>query len=137
VCDYAYLTLDDDTRRVTNTEYHSSQPCDAYGALVTNAWYRFTSGAGFDFMPESPPGEDHCGTSAPGWLNGVHPAAGAEPVASTVCFDWYGHCQWSMPVNVVQCSGFFLYQFTSGVPTCALRICTSDAIPADFLPAEV
>jgi hypothetical protein len=134
VCDYAYLTLNDDTRRVTNTDRDSNRACDS-GYFDTHAWYRLTSSTGFDFMPESPPGEWLCGTHATGWLNGVHPAAGAEPVASSVCFDWYGHCQWSTPVNVVQCSGFFLYQFTSGVPACSLRICTSDVIPANFLAA--
>ena len=33
-----------------------------------NKWYRF-AGAGGDALPLTSPGEDHCGTSVPGWLS--------------------------------------------------------------------
>jgi len=85
-------------------------------------WHRFTGAAGTQ-MPEAVPAINTCGTHAPGWLNGTHPTPEQGVVARQVCFNWNGDtCNWSANVEVVNCSGFYLYNLPN-TPACHLRYC--------------
>ena len=74
-------------------------------------------------MPTSVVDTYHCGTHAPGWLNGAHPQTVGETVTRTVCFNWSGNsCRWSTSVEIKNCGGFFLFNFPD-TPVCSLRYC--------------
>ena len=74
-------------------------------------------------MPTSVVDEYHCGTHAPGWLNGAHPQTVGEMVTRTVCFNWVGDdCHWSTSIDIKKCNGFFLFNFPD-TPVCRLRYC--------------
>ena len=95
--------------------------CDQ-SALMTPAWYRFSGAAG-DKMADSCVKKAHCGTHAPGWLNGAHPVNVGETVERQVCFHWGSSCcKWSVKIKVKKCSSFFVYELQR-TPTCHLRYC--------------
>ena len=101
--------------------YESNQrKCDS----DLSGWFRFTGEAGTQ-MPETPPKRRSCGTGAPGWLNGKHPAVAEGVVQRKVCF-FSGmtddKCKWSRVVSVRYCGQFYVYKF-SGTPRCNLRYC--------------
>ena len=85
-------------------------------------WYRFQGNAGKQ-MPNGCVPKLHCGTHAPGWLNGNHPSVADGAVSRKVCFHWSsGCCQWSSNIRVRNCGGFYVYELP---PTrfCSLRYC--------------
>ncbi|CAH3141405.1 unnamed protein product [Porites lobata] len=91
-------------------------------ALISPAWYRFNGSAG-DKMADSCVRERHCGTHAPGWLDGNHPINVGAVVERQVCFHWGSNCcKWSVKIKVKKCSGFFAYELQR-TPTCHLRYC--------------
>lgn len=91
-------------------------------ALISPAWYRFNGSAG-DKMADSCVRVRHCGTHAPGWLDGNHPINVGEVVERQVCFHWGSNCcKWSVKIKVKKCSGFFAYELQR-TPTCHLRYC--------------
>jgi hypothetical protein len=86
------------------------------------AWYRFSGPAGTR-MPDSTPGENHCGTVAAGWLAGGHPALGEGQVTRTVYFDLSNDPEyWETTVSVINCGEFYIYRLPD-TPTCALGYC--------------
>ena len=91
-----------------------------------SAWYRFTMPAGTR-IPESPPGEWHCGTRHTGWLSGVHPTLpGASNNNASFCFSNDGNdCSWSTQGKVTNCGSYFVYYFEN-TPTCRLRYCATN-----------
>lgn len=85
-------------------------------------WYRLSGAAG-EQMPESAPSAYSCGTDAPGWLDGSHPAVLDGVVDRTACFNWAGdECNWSSDIQVVNCDGYMLYNL-SNPPVSCLRYC--------------
>lgn len=94
--------------------------CDR--ALPTG-WYRFGGEAGQQ-MPESCVDLRHCGTIAPGWLNGTHPLVGDGAVERKVCFHAPSGncCTLSTDVLVRNCGGFYVYKLKK-TPQCDLRYC--------------
>ena len=96
--------------------------CDK-SALNTPAWYRFSGSAG-DKMADSCVKQSHCGTHAPGWLNGDLPLNAGQTVERTVCFHWSSSCcNWSVKIKVKKCSGnYFVYELQRP-PVCHLRYC--------------
>ena len=53
----------------------------------------------------------HCGTEAPGWLNGTHPAVTDGVVQREVCFRYLGSCcHYSTNISVRNCGGFCVYR---------------------------
>lgn len=94
--------------------------CDR--ALPTG-WYRFGGQAGQQ-MPESCVDLRHCGTIAPGWLNGTHPLVGDGAVERKVCFHAPSGncCKLSTDVLVRNCGGFYVYKLKK-TPQCDLRYC--------------
>ena len=89
---------------------------------VGSAWYRFTMPAGTR-IPESSPGEWHCGTSVTGWLSGVHPTSGAKSKAKFCFHDGKKECAWSTEGYVTNCGSFFVY-YLNDAPWCTYRYCT-------------
>jgi hypothetical protein len=97
-----YRTADQSWRNVDSV---GPVYCDSSVLSLPN-WYRFVEPAGTR-MPERPPGEYHCGTHAPGWLEGTHPTILGETRDIRVCFQWSGStCLWSSTVRVTYCGGY-------------------------------
>ena len=72
-------------------------------------WYRMMDPAGSK-IPEKPPSTFHCGTSTPGWMNGVHPSQHGETQEREICFNWYGKtCRWKTTITVINCKDYFVY----------------------------
>ena len=76
-------------------------------------FYRFMEPAGVR-LPESAPEEYHCGTFAPGWLNGTHPTKNGVEVKGTVCFggnegDYPKQCKSNREISITECLGFYVY----------------------------
>ena len=61
-------------------------------------------------MLESSPGSLHCGTQAPGWLQGSHPQGINETKDATACFHFSSdrYCQWSKDIAVTNCGDFYV-----------------------------
>ena len=90
-------------------------------------WYRFTGAAGSQ-MPLSCVPTKHCGTHAPGWVNGSHPNTSEGIVSRQVCFHWSGDCcRWSKQIRVRNCGEFFVYEL-GPTPACRLRYCGSPGV---------
>ena len=85
-------------------------------------WYKFEGDAG-NQMPDKCVDKYHCGTHAPGWLNGTHPTVAEGVVQLKVCFSWSsGCCQWNSDIRVRNCGGFYVYQLPQA-PGCQMRYC--------------
>ena len=94
---------------------------------LATEWYRLTGDAG-SYLPEScPQPQTHvCGTSYPGWLNGIHPTTAEGVVTRTACFSSSaGCCTYSTSIKVKNCGDFYVYEFAP-VPTCSLRYCVTN-----------
>ena len=73
-------------------------------------------------MPEVCVPNNHCGTQAPGWLNGKHPSAADGIVSRQVCYGWVGCCNWANYIDVRNCTGFYVYRLQPS-PACNLGYC--------------
>ncbi|KAL9987885.1 hypothetical protein ACROYT_G002263 [Oculina patagonica] len=120
---FNYRFLNESNRAQT---YNKPSPyiCDS----SLSGWYRFGGEAGSQ-MPESCVKERHCGTHAPGWLNGSHPAVADGTVIRKVCFHWSKRCcRWSTTIEVRNCDGFYVYKLHRP-PACTLRYCGNGLSP--------
>ena len=97
--------------------------CDRYDLAA--GWYRFTDAAGTR-MPTSPVAIHHCGTHAPGWMNGDHPSKDDGSVKRKVCFHWNNNvCLWNIEISVRNCGAFYVYHLPR-IPYCYLRYCGTE-----------
>lgn len=106
--------------------YNKSSPvvCD----VRVLGWYRFGGGAG-DQMPECCVSVGHCGTHAPGWLNGSHPSVADGAVKRKVCFHWPSFCcLFQLYITVRNCGAFYVYKL---IPPhiCDSRYCGNGLTP--------
>ncbi|XP_044181280.1 uromodulin-like [Acropora millepora] len=118
-----YQVLSNADRKVTNDD--TPLLCDN---TLGPAWFRFQGDAGTK-MPTSCIPSNKCGTHATGWLNGTHPETHEGNVTRRVCFHWHLNCcQWSVNIQVQNCSGYYLYYFSGTYPghQCHLRFCGTD-----------
>ncbi|CAC5411146.1 unnamed protein product [Mytilus coruscus] len=72
-------------------------------------WYRPFSSNG-DNMPTSPPGNMHCGTIYPIWLNGTLPTYDDSNVSREACVQTENDiCEESIDVEIRNCGGYYIY----------------------------
>ena len=90
------------------------------------AWYRFTMPAGTR-IPESSPGEWHCGTWSTGWLSGVQPTSpGASRDNAKFCFpSGSKDCRFSTQGKVTNCGSYFVY-YLENTHSCRMRYCATN-----------
>lgn len=123
----SYSVLDEKDRAAGNDA--NKYTCDQRD-IATPAWYRFSGDAG-DKMADSCVAELHCGTHAPGWLNGDHPVNEGEVVERQACFHWGSSCcKWSTKIKIKKCKGFFVYELQR-TPACHLRYCGNSGLPVN------
>ncbi|XP_022795937.1 neurogenic locus notch homolog protein 1-like isoform X3 [Stylophora pistillata] len=123
----SYVILDEKDRAAGNDA--QVYKCDQRD-IVTPAWYRFSGDAG-DKMADSCVPQLHCGTHAPGWLNGDHPINDGEVIERQVCFHWGSSCcKWSTKIKIKKCKGFFVYELQR-TPACRLRYCGNSNLPVN------
>ena len=80
-------------------------------------------------IPEVPPGEYHCGTSASGWMRGVHPSIPGQRAEVTICFDleYEDNCFEPRQAIVINCGDYYLYNLPYPSDRSYLRYCGSQA----------
>ena len=116
-----HYELLNDRQRAAGVHRGNTLKCDQKD-LVTPKWYRFTGAAGTQ-MPTSCVPQHYCGTHAPGWLDGAHPARVGQIVNAKVCFHWSRSCcNWHANIQIKRCHGFFVYKLAR-TPVCWLRYC--------------
>ncbi len=112
----SYTVLKESNR---NVNYQGSVTCDSG---FKNIWYRFLPPAGVK-MPTSSPPKQKCGTHAPGWMQGSHPAVKDGIVSRKVCFHWSNStCHWNATIGVINCATYYIYRLPK-TPVCNLRYC--------------
>ena len=105
--------------RATSFNNASRYTCDD---LLSNGWYRMAGEAG-DHIPEKCVPKRHCGTHAPGWLDGKHPTVQEGLVTRRVCYHWRSSCcQWENNVTIRNCGNYCVYKLRRP-PVCHLRYC--------------
>ena len=88
-------------------------------------WFRFMGNAGSQIATSCVP-VDHCGTKAPGWFNGKHPASPGEEVTGQVCYHWGNDCcKFGAQVAVRNCDDFYVYKLLKIPDVCDLRVCSN------------
>ena len=113
-----------------NVSFPMQGLCD--NALIT-AWYRLTGDAG-TYLPEScpQPQGDICGTTYPGWLNGIHPTTAEGVVTREACFSSDSQCcYYHTSIKVKNCGDYYVYELTP-VPACSLRYCVTNV--GEYVP---
>ncbi|KAI8504761.1 hypothetical protein Bbelb_178790 [Branchiostoma belcheri] len=126
----SYVELNESWRSVDfwQNKYDSSSVfrCDNRDTSISGAggWYRFTGPAGTQMPTEQPTSTHRCGTHAPVWLNGAHPALQDGNVTRRVCAFWLSYsCYWSWNIQVRTCpGGYYVYQLPEP-PACYLTYC--------------
>ena len=119
------MILDEEERSVTNDNGRCFDDDRNYICYYDKERSRYTSaqwkGAGYYRMmepagtqlPEYAPGDYHCGTLYPGWLNGSHPDRSGEEVEMTVCVDGdrgnERDCYRKIDIKVTNCKGYYVY----------------------------
>ncbi|TRY56634.1 hypothetical protein DNTS_011041 [Danionella cerebrum] len=125
---YNYNVLDDRWRATTNR--YSSLTCDAW--VSWSGWYRlFIQGQSVQ-MPDTCVPENSCGTDAPLWLSGGHPAVEDGVVTRDVCGHWNNDCCYfqSNPIQVKACpGGYYVYEFVP-TPFCYTAYCAESSSEA-------
>jgi len=120
---FDYMVMDDASRnihysyeRYTDNSDSSDVSPDWFG----EGWYRLQAEGG-NYISESNPGPNHCGTKLPGYLTTSHPTQVGDSVYGTMCFDGteYGHedCIWPKDIRITRCNGYYVYYL---VPTAVL-----------------
>jgi len=113
-----YKNLTDAERKYDFVTQHDE--CDN----TLNGWYRFQGAAGTKMVTTCPP-EFHCDTAYPIWLNGRHPTIAEGKVTRNVCINKSGCCYMSFPIQVKNCSSYYIYNFTP-LGDCPARYCSTD-----------
>ncbi|XP_067043371.1 uncharacterized protein [Acropora muricata] len=127
----SYTTLNTADRAAKSTG--NMNKCDRNDLSSIPKWYRFSGAAG-TMMPTSSVPVRHCGTHAPGWMNGKHPSKNEGAVSRKVCFHWSNNvCLWNIQITVRNCGSFYVYKLPR-TPHCSLRYCGTNAqtpVPAE------
>lgn len=142
VCFQSYTNISDTTREILHGggDYCDWDGGNYYGmdtpspsTLDSGVWYRFFDVNGYNFIPSYSPGDNHCGTQLTGCISS-HPTFLQGVISASLSYYYYGSVSVTQPVSVVQCPGYFLYNF--GTPSnwgfCNKRVCTTDLAPSTF-----
>ena len=104
--------------------------CD--NLIESGKWYRFTGAAGRMMATYCIP-KGSCNSRAVGWIDGNHPSEAYQLVSATVCFHWNSNCcAWSRPVQIRNCSGYYIYKLQKTV-FCLNRYCGVNGMYLFFL----
>ena len=88
-------------------------------------------------MADSCVDHKHCGTAAPGWMNGGHPSVAERVVSRSVCFRSKSNCcKWSIVISVRNCGGFYVY-WLQRPPHCNFRYCSGGIQPTSGTKREL
>ncbi|PFX16668.1 Fibropellin-1 [Stylophora pistillata] len=121
-----------DSRRSTQSVWEPGQTplCDH---TLEKGWYRFTSFVGGK-MPTSMVTQNRCGTKAPIWLNGVHPAPNVVKLvqACVNIFDRRGGCFYSFGVTVKNCNGQYFVYYLQPTYSCYIAYCAGNGKPCPY-----
>jgi len=130
---FEYQILDEESRSYKNKNIDCSNICldDLVGSVYNSGrwkgdgYYRFVEPSG-TMMPESSPGEYHCGTHGSGWLNGQHPEEVGLEVDMEACFDYSGssECDSKRDITVTLCNGYFVYHLVDTPRIHSCRYCS-------------
>ena len=81
------------------------------------------TGEAGDHIPEKCVPKYHCGTNAPGWLDGKHPTVQEGVVTRQICYHWsHRCCLWKDNIKIRNCGDYYVYQL-NGTGGCYLRYC--------------
>ena len=93
---------------------------------LKKGWYRFEGDAGAR-MPTTCVHKGKCGTTYPGWLNGIHPTVADGEVNREVCFTVNPNCCADRKhIRVKNCSSYYVYKLDA-TPGCDRRYCGTDS----------
>lgn len=132
-CGTGNYTEIDEPRRSINSIWEVGQValCDRD---LTWGWYRFTSFVGGQ-MPTSVVSPKRCGTSAPVWIKGAHPASEQDgTVDRKACINFFGingGCADSFYIKIRNCGTFFVY-YLRPTYSCAIAYCAGKPEPETF-----
>jgi len=117
----SYTVNIDSTRNIASS---SGTTCDqTIFSKQSPTWVRFESPAG-TMIPTSAPAENHCHTSATGWMSTKYPLVAGLTLHATVCYNsGSNNCAYSNSILVTNCTGFYVFALTAP-PKCNLRYCT-------------
>ncbi len=123
------ITIRDSTRHVGYRGHFNSS--GIFGAAL---WYRFMDDDMHNFIPDnssSRPDSMTCGSIYTGYVRGAHPSRAEGAVTRSLCFGYT--CDWMVPVTILQCNGFYVYNLPKrSTDYCWTRICTTAVEPAHF-----
>ena len=114
---FNYNELSDSNRKSSYETPNSPVLCDD---KLPEGWYRFVGAAGTK-MATTKVDRSHCGTTYPGWLNGVHPTVEEGEESREVCFTRKS----CIYIRVKNCGSFYIYYILKP-PGCKMRYCGSD-----------
>ena len=132
---YQYNILDEESRNLINNNPDNTGYADDEGHVYTSGkwkgtgYYRFQEPAGIR-MPSKSPGDYHCGTFKPGYINDPENnldeiEVGIETDAEA-CFDDYdGDCIWKYNITVTKCPGDYFVYLLENTPGFHFRYCAS------------
>ena len=116
---YTYTVNSDATR---NSAYNSSTSYCDQNEFSVPKWVRFMDLAGTQ-LASSNPGTGRCGSQYPGYLIDTHPVRTGEKKTASVCYNYYGGCNWQSSISITNCGDYFVY-YLSASPSCSARYCT-------------
>ncbi|KAK7108125.1 uncharacterized protein [Littorina saxatilis] len=117
-----HTVLNDNWRDVNHQK--DANMCDK---SLPVGWYRFLINGTSATMPTRCIPEEHCGTSAPLWLDlqGADLPAVGQELHVRSCASWKNECcHWEKPVTVLNCGTYFVYHL-SQAPYCTLAYCAT------------
>ena len=111
---------------------HSTGNFSCDNRIESGKWYRFTAAAGRMMATYCIP-KGSCNSRAVGWIDGNHPSEAYQLASATVCFHWNSNCcAWSRPVQIRNCSGYYIYKLQKTV-FCLNRYCGVNGMYLFFL----
>jgi len=129
-CSFTTYTAINEPRRSKKAVWNVGEEpfCDR---SLLRGWYRFTSYTGGEIPEERVP-ENHCGTHAPIWLNGIHPENEGENVVRQACVHFLGNGCWDrFDINITNCGDYFVYYLRPPL-YCAIAYCAGDNEPCPY-----